>query len=304
MRFLVAIPVLNPGPAAQELAASIGRQTMRPAEVLVLDSESTDGWVEPFARAGARVQKVARREFDHGGTRNLGLAAAGAADAIVFLTQDALPAADDAFERLLAPLQDPRVAAVCGRQLPRPGARGYECHARLFNYPARSDVRGAEDIPRLGVKAAFISNSFAAYRVSALREIGGFPERTIFGEDTIAVAELLRRGWKLAYAADAAVYHSHDYTVGQEFRRYFDVGVFHARERGYVELLGGPSGEGLRFVRSEIAALRSEQVPLATLRVVARNGVRWIGYRLGRVHRSIPNPVRRRISMNKGFWRG
>ena len=80
------------------------------------------------------------------------------------------------------------------------------------------------------VLIAFISNSFAAYRVSVLKEVGGFPDDVIFGEDMFVATKMLKAGYKIAYAAGACVYHSHDYSLWQEMKRYFDMGVFHARE--------------------------------------------------------------------------
>lgn len=52
------------------------------------------------------------------------------------------------------------------------------------------------------------------------------------------------------------VYHSHRYTMIEEFRRYFDVGALHAREPWLIEELGKPEGEGMRFVASEVGYVR------------------------------------------------
>ena len=55
-------------------------------------------------------------------------------------------------------------------------------------------------------------------------------------------------GWRTAYVAEAQVYHSHPFTVVQEFRRYFDTGVYHRQEMWLRESFGSPVGEGKRFV--------------------------------------------------------
>ncbi|BBM05676.1 hypothetical protein HAALTHF_27910n [Vreelandella aquamarina] len=87
-----------------------------------------------------------------------------------------------------------------------------------------------------------MSNSFAAYRREALLAAGGFPEGTILSEDMMAGARLLQQGWKLAYCADACVQHSHNYTLAAEFKRYFDIGVFHHREQWLLAWLGKAEG--------------------------------------------------------------
>ena len=97
------------------------------------------------------------------------------AEIIVFLTQDALLADPEAIERLLDAFADERVGAAYGRQLPHRDATPIGAHARLFNYPPVSQVRTLHDRGRLGIKTAFISNSFAAYRRNALLGWAAFP---------------------------------------------------------------------------------------------------------------------------------
>ena len=69
---------------------------------------------------------------------------------------------------------------------------------------------------------------------------------------------MLLKGYKVAYSADAAVLHSHNYSMKQEFKRYFDLGVFLEKEHWILDTFGKAEGEGLRFVRSELAYLRDQ----------------------------------------------
>ncbi|BBI49657.1 hypothetical protein HORIV_20780 [Vreelandella olivaria] len=71
----------------------------------------------------------------------------------------------------------------------------------------------------------------------------------------IAGARLLKAGWKLAYCAEACALHSHNYSLVEEFQRYFDIGVLHHREAWLLDWLGRAEGEGGRFVRSELSYL-------------------------------------------------
>ena len=109
--------------------------------------------------------------------------------------------------------------------------------ARSFNYPATSRLKGLADAPELGIKVSFISDTFAAYRPAVLKEIGGFPTDVILGEDTYVASKMVLAGWLNAYVADAQVYHSHNYTIVREFKRYFDTGVFHAENHGFNDHL-------------------------------------------------------------------
>lgn len=110
------------------------------------------------------------------------------------------------------------------------------------------------------MKTAFISNSFAAYRKQAIQEVGGFPTHTILCEDMFVAARMLLNGWKVAYVSDACVYYSHNYTILQEFKRYFDIGVFHAREKWIRDSFGQAEGSGIAFVKMEIKAILKKSV--------------------------------------------
>jgi len=273
---------------------------------LVVDSSSRDGTGELAGRLGW-VVTGAPEAFDHGGSRRWAVRKAleviGRDGVAVLLTQDAVPsgARGEAIKRLAGMLEDHGLGAAYGRQLPRPGAGPFEAHARLFNYPDRSEVRSMEDAKRLGIKACFFSDSFAAYRLEALEQVGGFPERAIVGEDVIVAAKLLKAGWKIAYVADACVYHSHDLTPLQEMRRYFDIGVFHARESWILREFGKPEGEGLRFLRSELRYLW-RHAPWRIPESFLRAALKYLGYRLGRAERWLPLGLKRWLSLQKHFW--
>jgi len=301
MTFKVIIPTLN---ASREWEAfrEVLLQNVAADDVIVIDSASTDGTADIVSRDSVRVCSIKRSEFDHGGTRQLALDLAPKADVFVYLTQDALLAGEDHVLQLLRAFDDPSVGAAFGRQLPRRNASPIEAHARLFNYSTRSGLRTLSDKATLGFKAIFISNSFAAYRRTALEAVGGFPRDTIFGEDTITAAKLLKAGWKIAYVAEAQVYHSHSYTWRQEFRRYFDIGVLHSREHWLIEEFGGASGEGARFVRSELRSLWPKHwwlIPSALI----RTALKLVGYKLGKMESHLPVALKRSISMNRGYWK-
>ena len=302
MKSVVVVPTLNPGPLWAKWVDALARQVPPVSKLIIIDSSSTDGQVHKTNLPGVVVKNISRAEFDHGGTRQLGVNLAGDVDVVVFLTQDAVLEHPESIQNLLKPLADPRVGVVHGRQLPRPEARPIEAHARLFNYPEMDRLSSFEDRKQVGMKAAFCSNSFSAYRVSALRAIGGFPVGNIFGEDMYVAARLLMAGWLSAYASHATVYHSHDYTMAEEVRRYFDVGVFHSRNRWLLDNFGKPMGEGKRFVLSELRYVAGKN-PLQLPSVIVRTGLKFAGYKAGLSEASLPLSLKRRLSMNKSFWK-
>lgn len=302
MRIACIIPTYNGRADLQRLLDSLENQTAR-FDRFVVDSSSKDGTQELALERVGNVTVIPSVEFNHGGTRQRMVDQHAGYDVYVFLTQDACLADAQAIARIVEPFADPKVGAVCGRQLPHLDATPPAQHARCFNYPDVVQVKTMADVPRLGIKAAFMSNSFAAYRGEALNAVGGFPVHVIFAEDMYAVAKMLLAGWKVAYAGNAQCRHSHNYTIVEEFERYFDMGVFHAREPWIRQNFGGAGGEGMRYVKSELKFLGLGRFYLWPGAVV-RNAVKLFGYKLGQQEARLPIGLKRRLGMYKRYWDG
>ena len=239
--------------------------------------------------------------FDHGGTRQRAIDAYPQADVYIFLTQDAIPADESALTNIIRVFDDPQIGMAYGRQLPHKGATVMEAHARLFNYPPQTQIRGLADADTYGIKTISCSNSFAAYRRSAFEGVGGFPRGTIMGEDVIVAGRLLLDGWKMAYVGDACVYHSHAYSLREEFERYFDIGVFHNDNRWIFDSFGKADSEGFRYALSEIRYVVRRK-PWLLPKVCCSFVAKWLGYKLGLSYRSLPLRLRKAFSMYKAYW--
>jgi len=300
-RVAVIIPTFQAARYWPELSRAIRSQSLVPQQTIVIDSSSDDGTAELARRDGFEVLEIASSEFNHGGTRQKGADFAADANILIYLTQDAVPDSTEAFATLVSAFADPEIGAAYGRQLPRRNASPIEAHARLFSYSQVSMVRSWESRKTMGFKSIFFSNAFGAYRREALMSVGGFSPDVIFGEDTLVVARMHRAGWKTAYEADARVRHSHAYTIADEFRRYFDIGVLHSRESWLTEQFGSASGEGRRFVLSELKYLLSHgphHMPSAMARTVAK----YAGYKIGRRESRIAPGLKYHLGLNRQFW--
>lgn len=301
-RAIVLIPICNPGNRWSDFLQALQGQTVRPVKVVVLDSESSDGSPQAAQSLGYTVQPIQRARFSHGGTRQQGLEQyAQDYDFAIYLTQDAILAEPLALERLLDAFDDQSVAAVYGRQLPHADATPIAAHARLFNYPPDSHTVTLQDRAQMGLKTCFLSNSFAAYRLSALRSAGGFADHLILGEDMHLAARLLLAGHAIRYQASASVHHSHNYNSKEEFGRYFDAGVFHAQQPWLRQTFGHAGKEGLKYMTSEMRYLwrtARGQMPQALVRSL----LKLIGFKWGQFSQHQPQWLNRRLSMHKGYW--
>lgn len=271
---------------------------LRP-KILVVDSSSDDATVETAQRLGAHTLVIPKSKFNHGTTRELARQHLGT-DIVCMLTQDAYMANANSLEKLVAPILDKRASIAYARQLPHKGAGFFESFPREYNYPAESHIRSINDIERYGVFTFFCSNSCAAYSNAAIDEIGGF-ENVLLGEDTVATAKLLRKGHKIAYAAEALVHHSHRYSLWDEFTRNFDTGI---ARKGYADLLdckGGDTKRGMDYMQTMLKRLAKEKPHLIPY-AIAHGLFKWTGYQAGKHSANAPIWLKKALSSQKFYW--
>jgi len=298
----IIIPTLNGETTLPDFFAALAMQDLAVAEVLVGDSASEDRTVEICREHGARVIYIPRNEFDHGGTRTL-LAKEAKGDVLVYFTQDAVLSGPDALRKLITPLvEKDSIYCVYGRQLAFPGASLLAAHLRSFNYPEGSEIRSFSDRSQYGLKTVFVSNSFSAYKKDALAAVGYFKNGLIFGEDTCTVGRLLMDGGSIYYASEAAVYHSHNYSYTQEFKRSFDIGVLHSAEKWLLETYGKAEGVGRIYVRSALGEIFSQKKYTMIFDWFFRSSIKFAGYKLGRAYEHLPKTVCSSMSLNRRWW--
>ena len=294
------IPTYNGKKDLARLLDSLQKQSAQ-FDLFIVDSSSKDGTTELAKSRCQNTLVIPSSEFNHGGTRQLMIDQNPKYDIYVFLTQDAYLEDPEAIFKITSMFSDSEVGAVCGRQLAHHDANLLAQHARSFKYPLKNQIKSLADAEKIGIKAAFMSNSFAAYRRTALESVSGFPRHVIFAEDMYAAAKMLLQGWKVGYSGDAACRHSHNYSITEEFRRYFDMGVFHARESWIRESFGSAGGEGLKYVISELKFLGLKKIYLWPLSFL-RNAIKLFAYKLGQKESSLPISIKKRLGMYKGYW--
>ncbi|MBQ8591293.1 MAG: glycosyltransferase family 2 protein [Lachnospiraceae bacterium] len=303
----VIIPTYKPDQKFIQLIQMLEKQTVPVHKIIVLNTEEKyferliygTHFLEHYKNLLV-VSHHSVREFDHGKTRDRGVKCSDA-DIFVCMTQDAVPKDEYMLEELVKPFSDDAVAAVYARQLADDNAGVIERFIREFNYPPQSSVKEKKDIERLGIKAFFCSNVCAAYRRTCYDKVGGFIRHAIFNEDMIYAANAISHDYKVAYAAEAEVIHSHNYTNMQQFRRNFDIGVSQAQ---HPEVFASvPSeGEGMKLVKMTIQHLKETHNTHRIPGFVVNCGCKFIGYRLGKMYRLLPAGLVLKCTMNKHYW--
>jgi glycosyltransferase involved in cell wall biosynthesis len=276
----VAIPVLNGGPLLAEVLGAVRAQRIAAeVEVLVCDSGSTDGSDRVALDAGARLLRIARSEFSHGGTRNL-LAAEARGEHVAFLTQDSTPAHDRWLEQLVAgfALADD-VALVTGPYLPRPGASVHVRRELAAMFGAMGEAPKVYRLADAGDplapgEATFHTDANGALSKAAWRRI---PFRRVpYAEDQLLALDVLRAGLARAYMPSAAVIHSHDYRPVEQLRRHYD--EFRALREVYGHVADANPRRLIGHVRAEVRGdlgyARANGLPSEPLRSLVYHGGR------------------------------
>lgn len=225
------------------LRAVFAQKTDKKYEVLVIDSGSTDRTLEIISKfPKTRLHKIPNEEFGHGKTRNLAVEMAKG-EAVLFLTQDAVPSYDGWLDGMLEPFQmSERVSIVFGRQIPRP-----DCFATLKREvatvfqslgPENAVMlhRQTKTTDKLGLTNTFFSDANSAVRVSAMKKV---PFRNLdYAEDQALGIDMLAAGYLKAYAPLGSVNHSHNYPLRQYFKRKFDESVGLRKSTGQTPMAG------------------------------------------------------------------
>jgi len=272
----IIIPTYNAEKSILELLKDIKKQTIKNYEIIIIDSSSTDKTIEIARQFEVKVIIIPKTEFNHGLTRTLaGKKAKG--NIVVYLTQDIIIDDTDAIKNLISFLKkDKNLSAVYGRQLPKKNANPLSAHLRYFNYPNKSYITDLKDKKIKGMRKIFFSNSFSAYKKKALKSIGWFNKAEI-SEDMDIIARLLLKGYKIGYCAEAKVFHSHNFSIKEEFERSMKQGRF-CKNNQFVKKFGKAEIEGIKYFISGTKYLIKKEKILLIPGFILINLTKYISY--------------------------
>ncbi|MDR1017622.1 MAG: glycosyltransferase [Lachnospiraceae bacterium] len=298
----VIIPTFRPNKDLVELVSRLKKQTIKINKVIILHTISFPDPKEMLnGFSDVEVYYIDEKSFDHGTTRNYG-ASLSKADYMVFMTQDAMPRDTRLIENLILPMEeDTSIAGTYARQLPKEDTSIIEKYTRKFNYPNVSIKKTIKDIPTLGIKTFFFSDVCAAYRKTYFNEVGGFENHIILNEDALIASKFINAGYGTYYSAKALVYHSHNYSIMDQFHRNFDIGVSHAT---YPEVFSNLSSEseGIHLVIDTMRFLLRVKKPFLIFRLFFQSVAKYKGYFLGKHYKYLPKSFIQYCTLNKNFW--
>lgn len=275
------------------LRAALSQTCSIPYDIVVVDTESSDGTPELVASFPVRLRRIHKDEFDHGDTRNLAASLCDG-EALIFLTQDAVPADDQWLQALLDELRDDRVAGSYSRNLPHPGSAPLVMLSLQRN-PAGSAERRDQGLHNgelasmdpTSKRLLFDFNNVSSCIRRSLWERFPFP-RTKFGEDVLWARGAIEAGYRIVYTPRSRVFHGHDDPPPIAAERAEIDGKFNAEYLGRKCIRSLPDAVrlGLRISWKEHKALKRLPIPRSE---------KW---------RERLRSPRLRLSETVGLWRG
>jgi len=208
-RCSVVIRAFNEEAHIGRLLSGILQQTIRPIDVILVDSGSTDATLAIASRYPVRIVSIPPEEFTFGRALNRGCALANG-EYLVIASAHVYPVYPDWLEQLLQPFADPQVGLVYGRQ------RG-DAATRYSEHQILAKLFPVESLPRQS--HPFCNNANAAIR-RALWLQRPYDEDLPALEDLEWAAWALGQGHALSYRAEAEVVHVHDESRRAVFNRY------------------------------------------------------------------------------------
>lgn len=280
-RVAIAMRSYNDRAVIRGTLEMIQRQSYRNFELWNFDSSSTDGTFEIIREFNVpeRIFQNDSASYNPGTVLNSAVRTVGC-DIVVFINSDATPESEHWLERLIAPLCDPVVGAVYGRQTPRPNCRS------LF---VKDTERAFGDGREAAKWVHFFSMANAAARRDVLERFP-FETRVQYSEDIEWSYRLRKAGLDIRYVPEAAATHSHNYTLRQSFKRHFgegkaDAWIFRDGEldTSFLRYFFLPFGmEVLRDLRWAIGKRSADAMLHAIPLRAAQKWGRWRGLRAGK----------------------
>ncbi|MBQ1192535.1 MAG: glycosyltransferase family 2 protein [Lachnospiraceae bacterium] len=307
----VVIPICSPKKEFISVIERLIKQTVTPKEIILINSKSyfdaseliIEEIEDKFEACGVPivVHTIEKNEFDHGGTRHFGIEKS-AGEYILMMTQDAVPKNKYLIENLLAHFEQNDVAVAYARQIPRKSSDIIESYIRKFNYGKDDLIKTEADIEKMGIKAFFSSDVCAMYSKEKYYAAGGFPIKTIFNEDSIYAYKALVSGYKVVYASKAIVFHSHKYTILQDFKRNFDLGVSQ-KQYAFIFDRVSSENEGVKLVKDTAEHLIKNDKWYLLPSLIAHSGIKYLGYQFGKHYTLLPKKMVSMCSMNENYWK-
>ncbi len=207
----IVIRTLNEAKYLEELLQSIEMQNKDDfeVEVVVIDSGSTDRTLNIVNDYGCRLTSITKKQFTFGRSLNIGSDFADG-EILVYISGHCIPKDINWLKNLIKPLREGVAGFTYGRQEGRDTTKYSE--RKIFN-------KYFPDYSKIPQSDFFCNNANSAIQRKVWEEFK-FDEELTGLEDMELAKRYNQKGGKIAYIANANVYHIHNEKWQQTRRRY------------------------------------------------------------------------------------
>ena len=220
----VVIRAYNEATTLRSLMEDLTKQQIPPAEIIVVDNESTDNTREVAQEYGAKIVTIRKEEFTYARSMNMGMEAA-THDAVFLAVGHTLLSSTLTLHAGARHFKSgDKVGCVFYYAMPSNHASAME---KVTAWLSPLTANHAKAIPKLGLGLAATGAMFSK---SVWEALGKFDERyETGGEDTVLARAMLNSGYDVICDPAIAVHHSHGETVWQ----------FMKTQMGYYRIVNG-----------------------------------------------------------------
>ncbi|MCS7231647.1 MAG: glycosyltransferase [Elusimicrobiota bacterium] len=212
-----------------EVLNAVFSQNYKNFEVIIVDSGSTDKTLDIVKNFPVRIFSISPEKFSYGHALNFGFEKSQG-KYVVCLSAHSLPTSNSWLEKLISNFIDEKVAAVMGKTLPWPDCNPFDRRGLL----RRFNIEKQE----ITEKTPFnFGNANSAIRKDIWEKLK-FNESLTYAEDLEWSRKIINLGYKIIYEPEAVVYHSHNESLKQIQKRFYneakalkDINIFTKRYR-------------------------------------------------------------------------
>lgn len=281
MNIEIICPLYNAEEYVENLDNSLKIQkNVEIKKITYILTRSTDNTEKILKKIKASYTMVEPKDFSHSLTRE-NAAMKSNADILVFITQDIEIKNDDWLEKLVQPIINNEAEACYSRQLTK--YNNIEKYTREKNYPEESFIVSKADIEKMGLRTFFFSDASAAIKTEVFQKLNGYDQKKLeLSEDMYIAYKIIMNSYRIKYCADSIVYHSHDFTLKQLYKRYYDTGVFF-KKNAYLDKYGtNKTGGGLATYILK-RAIQDKNIKVI-LEFFPNMIARFIGMKMGKIN--------------------
>ncbi|MGH4049867.1 MAG: glycosyltransferase [Clostridium sp.] len=279
MNISVICPLYNAEDYIEKLQESILKQKgVNIESIHYVLTESEDNTENILKEIQAKYSKIRKEKFSHSLTREE-IALKSKGDIVVFVTQDVIIMDDNWLYNLTKDIIKGECEAAFSRQISV--SDGIEKYIRLKNYPEESRIVSKNDIEKLGLMTFFFSDVSSAIRKDIFIRLNGYSNKDlIISEDMYIAYKLVMNDYRIKYCGDSVVVHSHDFTLTQLYKRYYDTGIFF-KENNYLNKYK-VNTSGIKLAKYVIGRAVEEKNYKVLIKVIPNFAARFVGMKMGK----------------------